>query len=140
MLILLDSFAEMLDVKPEELQRAIRAEGELGGLPLPAHQHLLGAVMMFDAEDAAVFARQWHKSVGTPQPDVTSDPPVSLVEFSTQAGIAPLALYQAVTSGRKLRGVRPPEPLSTVPSLVFDSAAVSHFVDTFRGLLKKNDI
>jgi len=138
MLILLDAFAEMLDVKPEELQRAIRAGGALGDFPLPAHQHLLGAMMMFDEAEAVSFARRWHDGTVSITQATDVEPSVSLVTFATQAGIAPLALYQAVTSGRKLRGLRPPAPLSTLPPLVFEPVAVSHFVKAFRGLLKKN--
>lgn len=138
MLILLDTFAEMLDVKPEELQRAIRAEGKFGGLPLPAHQHLLGAMMMFDEADAAAFARRWDEGVVLTQQEADIEPPVPLVTVATQAGIAPLALYQAVTCGRRIRGLMPPAPLSTVPPLVFEPVAVRDFVEAFRGLLKKN--
>lgn len=138
MLILLDAFAEMLDVKPEELQQATRAGGELGGFPLPSHQHLLGTMMLFDEAEAVAFARRWHDGVVSITQDTAVESPVSLVAFATQAGIAPLALYQAVTSGGKLRGLRPPAPISTVPQLVFEPVAVSDFIKAFRGLLTIN--
>lgn len=138
MLILLDAFAEMLDVKPEELQRAIRAGGKLGDFPLPAHQHLLGAMIMFDEAEALAFSRRWHGCAVSITHDTGVEPPVSLLTFATQAGIAPLALYQAVTSGRKLRGLMPPAPISTVPPLMFEPVAVSDFLKAFRGILKIN--
>lgn len=139
MLILLDVFADMLDVEPAELQQAIRGGGEWEGLALPAHQQLLGAMMMFDATEAAAFSRRWHDRAVPPKIGVIRErePPVSLILFATQAKIAPLALYQAVTSGTKLRGIRPPVPISYVPPLMFELAAVSHFIEAYRGASEK---
>jgi len=137
LLILLDVFADMLDVEPAELQQAIRVGGEWEGLPLPAHQQLLGAMMMFDATEAAAFSRRWHDRAVPPKIGVIREPPVSLILFATQAKIAPLALYQAVTSGTKLRGIRPPVPISSVPPLMFELAAVKHFIEAYRGASEK---
>jgi len=138
MLILLDTFAEMLDVEPAELLQSIRTGGEWEGLSLPAPHYLLGAMMMFDDTDVAAFVRRWQERAVSPPSDAACEPPVSLVAFATQAGIAPLALYQAVIAGRKLRGFRLAVPVSTVPSLMFEPGAVRHFVDAFRGRLKIN--
>lgn len=94
--------------------------------------------MMFDEAYAAAFARRWDEGVVLTQQEADIEPPVPLVTVATQVGIAPLALYQAVTSGRRIRGLMPPTPLSTVPPLVFEPVAVRDFVEAFRGLLKKN--
>lgn len=137
MLILLDVFAELLGIRPEELLQVAHTGGGLEGLQLPSHQHLLRAAMMFDYAEATEFAHKWHERAIPPPPATSSEPLVLLGVFAEQAGIAPLALYQAVTAGKKLRRLRPPAPVSTGAQLLFEPTSVSRFVQAYRGALKK---
>jgi len=137
MLIPLDVFAEMLEVSPSQLLLATRSRREMEGIQLPRHEALPGAVIMFDETEATVFSRIWHDRIQL-QPDVPEGVSVTLCAFAELAGIAPLVLYQAVTSGRKVKGVRPPSPAATGVQLMFEPVAVSRFVGAYRSVMKKN--
>lgn len=137
MLIPLDVFAEMLEVSPNELLLATHSRGEIDGIQLPTPHAQPGAVMMFDEAEATAFSHLWHERVQL-QPDVPDGVSMTLCAFAELAGIAPLALYQAVTSGRRVKGVRPPAPTATGIQLMFEPAAVSRFVGAYRSVMKKN--
>lgn len=105
MLIRLDVFAEMLNIRPGELQHAASTDGELDGLALPAHRRIRGAMMMFDQTEAAAFAQLWHTrspglyQVRSPPLVAPETPPVTLREFAMLCGLPPLALFQAIKRG-----------------------------------------
>lgn len=137
MFIRLDVFAEMLKTTPDELLHAARSTGELEGLTLPSRTHIRGALMMFDYEEAVKFAARWHaRDLPPARPDGDSFaedlPLVPLTALAEQAGIAPLVLYEAVITGKKLGGIRPPVPSVHKPRLFFSADAASHFVQRYR--------
>lgn len=60
MYIRLDVLTGMLGVRPGKLLHAIRTNGQLEGLPLPARRQIRGAVVMFDQSEAIAFLPRWY--------------------------------------------------------------------------------
>lgn len=59
MLMRLDVFAALLGIRPGELLHAIRTEGLLDGMTLPARRQVRGSAVMFNHEEAITFAKRW---------------------------------------------------------------------------------
>lgn len=134
MIIPLDAFAGMLGMTPRDLKLAVCRSREINGIQLPGHKKLLGAVMMFDEAEAEEFSRLWYDRLRylSASKKVTS---ITLCEFAKIAGVAPLALYHAVTAGRKLRGITPPSPEVKGKQLLFVPDEVESFVLAYRAVI-----
>lgn len=52
--------------------------------------------------------------------------------FAKKAGIAPLALWQAVSRRKRLGGITLPVPVRSEEQLMFEPAAVHRFVSALR--------
>lgn len=132
MYIRLDVFASLLRVRPGELLHAVRTTGELDGLLLPARRQVRGAALMFDHAEATAFAARWHGREPADHPTPSGEPLIPLDAFAREAGIAPLALWQAVSRRKRLRGITLPVPVRSEGQLLFEPAAVSRFVSALR--------
>lgn len=136
----LDVFAELLGVLPGELLHAARTGGLLDGMTLPRRRQVRGAAVMFDHAEAMAFAASWRARTPEPAPAPSGAPLVALDAAAEEAGIAPLALWQAVKTGKKLRGVAPPAAeKSGHGQLLFEPAAVAQFAQRYRSALKKSE-
>lgn len=91
---------------------------------------------MFDHDEATAFARQWNTRTSPPVPARTGAPLISLDAFAAQAGIAPLALWQAVSSGKTLRGITLPVAVKEGGQLMFDPADVARFIQAWDQAMK----
>lgn len=132
----LDVFADMLRVRPGELLHAVRTSGELDGMLLPARRQVRGAALMFSQAEAVDFAARWH-SRKPDSPNASSEAPLMTLDaFARQAGIAPLALWQAVCNSKRLRGITLPVPVRSEGQLLFEPAAVSSFVSALQRVTK----
>ncbi|PJZ04088.1 hypothetical protein PRCB_17565 [Pantoea rodasii] len=138
MYIRLDLFADMLIILPRELLQATRADGMLGGFSLPRCHQVRGAAVMFLQDEALSFLNQWQTRASLSAPD-SDEPLISLDAFARQAGIAPLALWQAASAGKTLRGIALPVAVKSYGSqLMFSSMAVEMFTVEYKlSLLKK---
>lgn len=132
MYIRLDIFAEMLGIRPKELRHAIRTGNGLDGLDLPEFRKVRGATVMFDHDGAIAFSQNWHvraESIMSPPEDKALIP---LGVFAKQVGIAPLALWHAVCTGKRLKGVLlPVATKSAEGALMFDSDSVEQFINKY---------
>lgn len=128
----LDVFADLLRVRSGELLHAVRTTGELDGMRLPVRIQVRGAVVMFDQTEAMDFAARWHGREPDNNSDSSGAPLITLDAFAKQADIAPLALWQAVCRGKRLRGITLPVPVRSEGQLLFEPAAVSRFICTLR--------
>ncbi|WP_336796195.1 hypothetical protein [Erwinia aphidicola] len=138
MYIRLDLFADMLGIRPGDLLHAVRTNGKLEGLPLPARQQVRGAAIMFLQDEAIGFLKLWEtRPSESPVPDA-GEQLVSLDAFARQAGIAPLALWQAACNGKSLRGIPLPVAVKTYGSqLMFSAAGVEVFAAEYKRLKSK---
>lgn len=66
MLMRLDVFAALLGIRPGELLHAIRTEGLLEGMTLPARRQVRGSAVMFNHEEAITFAKRWQAREAQP--------------------------------------------------------------------------
>ena len=139
MYIRLDLFAGMLSIRPGDLLHAVRTDGMLQGLPLPRRRHVRGAAVMFVQDEALAFVQQWEARASSPAAPDADEPLVSLDAFARQAGIAPLALWQAASRGKSLRGLALPVAVKAYGSeLMFSALGVAAFTDAYqKTLLKK---
>ena len=138
MYIRLDLFAEMLGIRPGDLLQATRTDGMLAGFTLPRPRQVRGAAVMFLQEEAAAFLRQWQTRSSAPSAPDASEPFVSLDAFARQTGIAPLALWQAASTGKPLRGISLPVAVKSYGiQLMFSAAAVKLFTAEYRRFLSK---
>lgn len=128
----LDVFADLLRVRSGELLHAVRTTGELDGMRLPVRIQVRGAAVMFDQTEAMDFAARWHGRKPDNNADSSGAPLITLDAFAKQEDIAPLALWQAVCSGKRLRGITLPVPVRSEGQLLFEPAAVSRFICTLR--------
>ena len=129
----LNVFADLLRVRSGELLHAMRTTGELDGMMLPARRQVRGAAIMFDQAEATEFAARWHAREPDNHSDSSQEPLVTLNAFAKQAGIAPLALWQAVCSSKRLHGITLPVAVRSEGKLLFEPAAVIRFVsDLYR--------
>lgn len=132
MYIRLDVFAGLLGVRPGELLHAVRTTGELDGMPLPARRQVRGAALMFYHAEATEFAARWHAREPDDHPAPSGEQLMPLDAFAREAGMAPLALWQAVSRYKRLRGITLPVPVRSEGQLLFEPAAVSRFVSALR--------
>lgn len=133
MYIRLDVFADMLGVRPRELRHAIRTGNGLDGLDLPAYRHVRGATVMFDHDEAISFSQKWHARITSLTPPLLDKPLISLNVFAKKADVAPLALRQAVCTGKRLNGILLPVAVkSATGALMFDPDAVEQFINKYR--------
>jgi len=128
----LDVLAGLLRVRPGELLHAVRTTGELDGMLLPARRQVRGAALMFDHAEATAFAARWHAREPADYPVSSGEPLIPLDAFARAAGIAPQALWQAVSRRKRLRGITLPVPVRSEGQLLFEPAAVSRFVSALR--------
>jgi len=128
----LDVFADLLRVRSGELLHAVRTTGELDGMRLPVRIQVRGAAVMFDQTEAMDFAARWHGREPDNNAASSGAPLITLDAFAKQADIAPLALWQAVCRGKRLRGITLPVPVRSEGQLLFEPAAVSRFICTLR--------
>lgn len=128
----LDVFADLLRVRSGELLHAVRTTGELDGMRLPVRKQVRGAAVMFDQTEAMDFAARWHGREPDNNSDSSGAPLITLDAFAKQADIAPLALWQAVCRGKRLRGITLPVPVRSEGQMLFEPAAVSRFICTLR--------
>ncbi|ORM63970.1 hypothetical protein HA45_12705 [Pantoea rodasii] len=93
---------------------------------------------MFLQDEALSFLNQWQTRASLSAPD-SDEPLISLDAFARQAGIAPLALWQAASAGKTLRGIALPVAVKSYGSqLMFSSMAVEMFTVEYKlSLLKK---
>lgn len=139
MFMRLDVFAALLGIRPGELLHAARMDGLLGGMALPARRQVRGAAAMFDHAEAMDFVVRWHARVPEQAPVTSGKSLVALDAAAEEAGIAPLTLWQAVKTGKKLRGITPPAAdKSCHGQLLFEPAVVAQFAQRYRNALKKN--
>lgn len=132
----LDVFADLLRVRSAELLHAVRTSGELDGMMLPARRQVRGAAIMFSQAEAVDFATRWHCRKPDSPLASSGAPLMTLDAFAKQAGIAPLALWQAVCNSKRLRGITLPVPVRSEGQLLFEPAAVSRFVSALRCVMK----
>ena len=133
MYIRLDVFADMLGLRPGDLLHALRSTGQLDGLPLPARRQVRGAAVMFDQSEAIAFSHRWHARKPEPPAPSSGEPLMSVDAFAEQAGIAPLALWQAATTGKTLKGIPVPVAVKSCNGrLMFEPAAVAQFLQRYR--------
>ncbi len=133
----LDMFAALLGIRPGELLHAVRTDGLLGGMTLPARRQVRGAAVMFNHKEAITFAKRWQTQKTEPSPASSGQPLIALDIAAEEAGIAPLELWQAVQTGKKLQGLTPPPAeKSCNGQLLFDPAAVTQFALRYRSLMK----
>ena len=133
MYIRLDLFADMLGILPGDLLRATRTNGMLAGLPLPRRREVRGAAVMFLQDEAIAFSKQWQKRSPEPSPPNPGEPLVSLDMFARKSGIAPLALWQAASTGKPIRGIVLPVAVKAYGSqLMFSASAVELFITEHR--------
>ncbi len=138
MYIRLDLFAEMLGIRPGDLLQATRTDGMLAGFTLPRRRQVRGAAVMFLQEEAVAFLKQWQTRSSAPSVPDADEPLVSLDAFARQAGIAPLALWQAASAGKPLRGIALPVAVKSYGSqLMFSAAAVELFIASYQRCLSK---
>lgn len=137
MFMRLDMFAALLDIRPGELLHAVRTDGLLGGMELPARWQVRGAAVMFNHEEAITFAKRWQTRDIGPSPASSGQPLIALEIAAEEAGIVPLELWQAVQTGKKLQGLTPPPAeKSCNGQLLFDPEAVTQFALHYRNVLK----
>lgn len=137
MYIRLDVFASLLRVRPGVLLHAARTNGMLDGIQLPASRQVRGATLMFDQAEATGFAARWHARVPDLPAAPSDEPLIPLDAFAKEAGIAPLALWQAVNRSDRLHGIRLPLAVRTQGQLMFASSAVKKFVADYRNARHK---
>lgn len=138
MYIRLDLFADMLGIRPGDILRATRTDGMLAGLPLPRRRQVRGAAVMFLQDEAIAFSKQWQTRSSEPSPPDAGEPLVSLDAFARKSGIAPLALWQAASTGKPLRGIALPVAVKAYGSqLMFSASAVELFTAEYRRFLSK---
>lgn len=137
MYIRLDVFAGLLRVRPGELLHAVRTSGTLDGMSLPARHQVRGAAIMFDQAEATEFASRWHAREPGPAPSASGENLIPLDDFARRAGIPPLVLWQAVSGGKRLRGLSIPVALKEGGQLMFEPAAVEKFVTSYHNLQAK---
>ncbi|QZY97655.1 hypothetical protein [Pantoea dispersa] len=138
MYIRLDLFADMLGIRPGDLLRATRTDAMLAGLPLPRRRQVRGAAVMFLKDEAIAFSRQWQTRSSEPSPPYAGEALVSLDEFARKSGIAPLALWQAASTGKPLRGIALPVAVKAHGNqLMFSASAVERFTTEYRCCLSK---
>ena len=99
----LDMFAALIGIRPGEMLHAVRTDGLLGGMALPARRQVLGAAVMFNHEEAIAFAKRWQTREIEPSPASSGLPLIALEIAAEEAGIAPLKLWQAVQNGKNYR-------------------------------------
>lgn len=134
MYIRLDVFASLLRVRPGELLHAVRTGGTLDGMTLPARRQVRGAAVMFDQGEATAFAERWHAREPDAAPVADGKDLIPLDVFARRAGLPPLALFQAVSAGKRLRGLSVPVPLNDDGRLLFEPASVDRFVAEYSRL------
>lgn len=128
MYIRLDVFAGLLNIRPGELLHAVRT----GGLQLPPARTVRGAALMFDQAQATAFAATWHARMPEAEPAASGDPLIPLDALARQEDIPPLVLWQAVSRGKRLRGVTLPVAIREGRQMLFEPAAVARFVTEYR--------
>jgi hypothetical protein len=134
MYIRLDVFAGLLKVRPGALLHAVRTTGELEGLLLPARHQVRGAAVMFNQAEAIEFAARWHVRETEAASLAPGENLVPLEAFARRLDIPPQALWLAVSSGRRLRGLRVPAALKKGEQLLFEPAAVEKFVTGYHNV------
>lgn len=132
MYIRLDVFASLLRVRPGELLHAARTGGMFDGVQLPPSRQIRGATLMFDQAEAISFAERWHARLPDSAAVPSDEPLMPLDAFAKKAGIAPLALWQAVSRRKRLGGITLPVPVRSEGQLLFEPAAVHRFVSALR--------
>ncbi|WP_342656098.1 hypothetical protein GKC68_00475 (plasmid) [Pantoea sp. RSPAM1] len=138
MYIRLDLFADMLRIRPGDLLQAVRTDGMLAGLHLPQRRQVRGAAVMFLQEEAIAFAKQWQRRSTEPPAPNADEPLVSLDEFARQAGIAPLALWQAASTGKSVKGMTLPVAVKAYGSqLMFSAKEAGLFAEAYKQRLAK---
>jgi hypothetical protein len=138
MYIRLDLFAELLGIRPGNLLQAIRTDGILAGINLPRSRQVRGADAMFLKDEAFAFLKEWQMRLSEPPVPDAGEPLISLEAFARQAGIAPLALWQAASAGKPLRGITLPVAVKSYGSqLMFSAAAAELFTAEYRRFLLK---
>lgn len=128
----LAAFADLLRVKPSELLHALHTDGTLDGMTLPAALQVKGAALMFASAEAKKFAAAWHERSKETSGDVTAGPLMSLSEIARGAGIAPLALWLAISQGKRLCGIRPPPAVKRGKQMLFCPVAAAEFIRKYR--------
>lgn len=138
MYIRLDFFADMLRIRPGDLLQAVRTDGMLAGLHLPQRRQVRGAAVMFLQEEAIAFAEQWQTRSTEPPAPNADEPLVSLDTFARQAGIAPLALWQAASTGKSVKGMTLPVAVKAYGSqLMFSAKEAGLFAEAYKQRLAK---
>ncbi|WP_324030846.1 hypothetical protein GC087_25420 (plasmid) [Pantoea sp. JZ2] len=128
----------MLRIRPGDLLQAVRTDGMLDGLPLPHSRQVRGAAVMFLQEEAIAFAEQWQTRSSVPSAPEAGEALVSLDAFARQAGIAPLALWQAVGGGKPLRGLILPVAVKAQGGqLMFSAREAGRFAEAYKQRLTK---
>lgn len=131
MKIRLDVFADMLKVRPSVLRNALHAGGVLDGISLPESSQIRGAAEMFDYKEVMAFLDLWKARIRTTPPS-SDQALVSLNDLAAQATLPPLEIYQAVITGRMVKGVRLPVPVKKSGTLMFEPGDVDEFVANLR--------
>lgn len=130
MFIQLDVFARLLGVSRDYLLKASLTDGLLEGYPLPTRHQIPGAAVMFDFDEVQAFIAQWNAGKQISRPSVPNGVLLSLEDVAKLAGIAPLALWQAINTGRNLKGFIIPAAIkSSAGNLMFEASAVAIFVN-----------
>ncbi|WP_336732226.1 hypothetical protein [Pantoea ananatis] len=138
MYIRLDLFADMLRIRPGDLLQAVRTDGMLAGLHLPPRRQVRGAAVMFLQEEAIAFAKQWQTRSTEPSAPNADEPLVSLDAFARLAGIAPLALWQAASTGKSVKGMTLPVAVKAYGSqLMFSAREAGLFAEAYKKRLTK---
>lgn len=134
MKIRMDVFADLLKIRPSVLRNAQRSGGTLDGIPLPASTQIRGAAEMYEYADVMAFVDVWKARIRTVPPS-SGQALVSLNDLAAQATLPPLEIYQAVITGRMVKGVKLPVPVRKGSTLMFEPHDVAEFVETLRSHL-----
>ena len=138
MYIRLDLFADMLRIRPGDLLQAVHTDGMLAGLRLPRRRQVRGAAVMFLQKEAIAFAKQWQTRSTEPPAPNADEPMVSLDAFARQAGIAPLALWQAASTGKTIKGMTLPVAVKSYGSqLMFSAGEARLFAEAYKNRITK---
>jgi hypothetical protein len=139
MFMRLNMFAILLDVNTNDLLEATFTDGLLEGYELPVHHQILGGAVMYDFEEAIAFAKHWHAREKGLNPAVPHEVLLSLGAVAELAGISPMVLWQAVYSGRIIKGVTIPAAVkSHSGQFMFEASAAESFAQAYRKVHGKN--